>query len=114
MEVRSAPFADVAELARGMKVVADEGRWIATEAGTPLEELEKRTRRRLAEGPVNLVLEEEGAIVGVADLHETQIEGGVCMRIIPKLFVIVLALILELVVLEFGSAFIRQKSWCHG
>lgn len=35
MEVRPASFADVTEVARGFKAVADEGRWIATEAGTP-------------------------------------------------------------------------------
>lgn len=75
MEVRSATFADVVELARGLKAVADEGRWIATEAGIPLEELEKRTRRRLAEGPVNLVLVDADAVVGVADLGATRVEG---------------------------------------
>jgi len=75
MEVRPASFADVTAVARGFKVVADEGRSIATEAGTPLEELEKRTRRRLAESPLNLVLVEEDAIVGVLDLNPTATEG---------------------------------------
>jgi RimJ/RimL family protein N-acetyltransferase len=75
MEVRPASFADVEELARGMKLVADEGRWIATEAGTPIEELAKRTRRRLAEDPVNLALLDGGEIVGVLDLHQTRVDG---------------------------------------
>jgi RimJ/RimL family protein N-acetyltransferase len=75
MEVRPATFADVAEVADGMKLVADEGRWIATEAGTPLEELAKRARRRLAESPVNLVLVDAEAIVGVLDLNPTRIDG---------------------------------------
>jgi RimJ/RimL family protein N-acetyltransferase len=75
MDVRPATFADVTELACGMKAVADEGRWIATEAGTPLEEIERRTRRRLADGPVNIVLADGGEIVGVADLNPTGIDG---------------------------------------
>jgi ribosomal protein S18 acetylase RimI-like enzyme len=75
MEVRPATFADVTELTRGMKVVVDEGHWIATEAGTPLEELAKRTRRRLAEAPVNLVLVDAETIVGVADLGATRVDG---------------------------------------
>jgi RimJ/RimL family protein N-acetyltransferase len=75
MEVRPATFADVVEQARGMKAVADEGRWIATEAGTPLEELEKRTRRRLAEGPVNLVLVDADAVIGVVALDTTHVNG---------------------------------------
>src|ERR1044072_6211282 len=80
MEVRPATFADVTALARGFKLVADEGRWIATEAGTPLEELEKRTRRRLAEGPLNVVLVDEDAIVGVADLKPTPTAGVLSLR----------------------------------
>jgi putative acetyltransferase len=75
MEVRPSSFADVESLARGMKVVADERRWIATEAGTPLEELAKRARRRLAEDPVNLALVDGGEIVGVADLRRTRVDG---------------------------------------
>jgi RimJ/RimL family protein N-acetyltransferase len=75
MEVRPATFADVEALAHGMKVVADEGRWIATEPGTPLEELARRTRRRLADDPVNLVLLDGEEIVGVVDLNLTAIDG---------------------------------------
>jgi RimJ/RimL family protein N-acetyltransferase len=75
MEVRPASFADVAAIASGMRAVADEGRWIATEAGTPIEELAKRIRRWLAENPVSLVLIDAEALVGALDLHETRVEG---------------------------------------
>jgi RimJ/RimL family protein N-acetyltransferase len=75
MEVRPATFADTEELARGLKLVADEGAWLATEAGTPLEDLMKRTRRRLAEGQVRLVLEDEGEIVGTLNLRPSGIDG---------------------------------------
>jgi putative acetyltransferase len=75
MEVRPSTFADVQDLARGFQIVADEGRWIATRAGTPIGELERRTRRRLAEDPVNLALLDEGEIVGAIDLHTTRVDG---------------------------------------
>ena len=75
MEVRPASFADVQPLARGMKQIADEGRWIATEAGTSEGELAKRIRRRLAESPVNLVLLDDEEIVGVLDLNPSGVDG---------------------------------------
>ena len=75
MEVRPASFADVEAVVRGMKTVADEERWLATEAGTPVEELAKRTRRRLAEDPVNLALVDGDELVGIVDLNPTRIEG---------------------------------------
>ena len=44
MEVRAATIADCEELARGMRSVVEEGRWLATESSTPAEDLEQRFR----------------------------------------------------------------------
>jgi RimJ/RimL family protein N-acetyltransferase len=86
MEVRPSSFADVQDIARGMKLIADEGRWIATPAGTSLAELERRTRRRLADDSVNLVLLDGEDLVGVADLNVTEIDGvlSLGMWILPS------------------------------
>lgn len=63
MHVRDATFEDCDAIGAGMKVVVNEGRWLATEAAT-VEELANRFRQVILEGDPLLVLEEDGGIVG--------------------------------------------------
>jgi ribosomal protein S18 acetylase RimI-like enzyme len=79
MQVRDATFEDCDALGAAMKVVADEGRWLATERGTTELELANRFRQAILEGDQLLVLEEEGAVVGALGLHSTQAEGVVSL-----------------------------------
>ena len=60
-----------------MKVVVDEGRWLATESTTPLEELEVRFRGALeAEDEHFLWVLEDGAeLVGSLGLHPSGAKG---------------------------------------
>ncbi|HEY7255153.1 MAG TPA: GNAT family protein [Solirubrobacterales bacterium] len=44
MQVRPATLEDCAALARGMSIVVAEGRWLATEPSTTIDELEQRFR----------------------------------------------------------------------
>jgi RimJ/RimL family protein N-acetyltransferase len=74
MQVRSATFEDCDALGAGMKVVVDEGRWLATEAGSELE-LGNRFRQAILEGDPLFVLEEDGGIVGALGLHSTRTAG---------------------------------------
>lgn len=69
MEVRKATSEDREGLARGMKEVADEGRWLATQRSTTLDELRERFRRGLAEGRLLWVLEGDGRLIGCLGLH---------------------------------------------
>jgi hypothetical protein len=59
MHVRDATFEDCDAIGVGMKVVVDEGRWLATEAATELE-LANRFRQVILEGDPLLVLKEGG------------------------------------------------------
>lgn len=63
MRVRSATFEDCDAIGRGMKVVVDEGIWLATEAASA-EELAEWHRTAILAGDPVFVLEEEGEIVG--------------------------------------------------
>jgi ribosomal protein S18 acetylase RimI-like enzyme len=74
MLVRSATFEDCDAIGAGMKVVVDEGRWLATEEATA-EELANRFRQAILEGEPLLVLEEEGGIVGALGMHSTKAPG---------------------------------------
>lgn len=77
MEVRAARAEDCAALARGMRSVVEEGRWLATEESTPVEDIEQRFRAAVEwEGHVLLALEEDGELVGALGMHPTQ-AGGV-------------------------------------
>ena len=66
-----------------MKVVVEEGRWLATAPGTPVEDLEQRFRAAVVwEGNLLLVLEDDDAgpagpppIVGSIGLHPGPVAG---------------------------------------
>ena len=70
MHVRDATFEDCDAIGAGMKVVVDEGRWLATEAATELE-LANRFRQVILEGDLLLVLEEGGGVIGALGMHST-------------------------------------------
>jgi [ribosomal protein S18]-alanine N-acetyltransferase len=72
--VRDATFEDCDALGAGMKVVVDEGIWLATAEATELE-LANRFRQAILEGHQLFVLEDEGAVVGALGVHPTQAEG---------------------------------------
>jgi ribosomal protein S18 acetylase RimI-like enzyme len=74
MHVRDATFEDCDAIGTGMKVVVDEGRWLATESATA-DELAERFRQVILEGDPLFVLEEEGGIVGALGLHGTEASG---------------------------------------
>jgi RimJ/RimL family protein N-acetyltransferase len=91
MHVRPATAADLAELGRAHKVVADEERWIAADPASTAPELAERLRTRLVEGAVVLALEDpdaEGgpALVGHLALYPTRIDGVTSfgMLILPE------------------------------
>lgn len=76
MEVRPARIEDCEAIARGMKVVVEEGRWLATPAGTSVEDLAERFRAAVEwDGNLLFVLEEGGEPVGAAGLHPTVTDG---------------------------------------
>jgi RimJ/RimL family protein N-acetyltransferase len=70
MHVRSATFEDCDAIGAGMKVVVDEGVWLATEAASA-EELAERHRTAILAGEPLFILEDSGEIVGCLGLHET-------------------------------------------
>jgi len=74
MHVRDATFEDCDAIGVGMKVVVDEGCWLATESGTA-EGLAERFRQVILEGDPLLVLEERGGIIGALGLHSTEAAG---------------------------------------
>ncbi|HEX5982889.1 MAG TPA: GNAT family N-acetyltransferase [Solirubrobacterales bacterium] len=74
MQVRDATFEDCDALGAGMKVVVDEGVWLATAEATELE-LANRFRQAILEGHQLFVLEDEGGIVGSLGVQPTQAEG---------------------------------------
>lgn len=75
MQVRPATIKDCEWLGQGMKVVVDEGRWLATESTATVEELVERFRGALSAGHVVLILEEEGEPIGTLGLHPSGTEG---------------------------------------
>jgi RimJ/RimL family protein N-acetyltransferase len=80
MRVRPVTEADFEELARGLKIVVDEKRWVAIQPPVSEAELAERMRERLAEGRLLFALEDpdaEGgpALIGHIDLHRTRIDG---------------------------------------
>jgi ribosomal protein S18 acetylase RimI-like enzyme len=74
VQVRDATFEDCDALGAGMKVVVDEGVWLATEGASELE-LANRFRQAILEGHTLLVLEDAGGVVGSLGMHPTQTEG---------------------------------------
>jgi RimJ/RimL family protein N-acetyltransferase len=92
MRVRPVTEADLEELARGLKVVVDEERWVAIQPPVTEAELVERFRTRLGEGHRMFALEDpdaEGgpALVGNIDVRPTRIEGvhAIGMWILPGL-----------------------------
>jgi RimJ/RimL family protein N-acetyltransferase len=76
MKVRPATIEDCGAIARGMKIVVDEGRWLATEASTPVEDLEQRFRAAVEwEEQLLLVLEDGSELVGSLGLHPSSTAG---------------------------------------
>jgi putative acetyltransferase len=80
MRVRPVTEADLEELARGLKIVVDEKRWVAIQPPVSVGELAEGLRERLAEGRLMFALEDpeaEGgsALIGHIDLHRTRIDG---------------------------------------
>jgi RimJ/RimL family protein N-acetyltransferase len=63
MQVRDATFEDCDAIGAGMKVVVDEGVWLATEEASA-EQLSERHRTAILSGEPVFVLEDKGAIVG--------------------------------------------------
>jgi RimJ/RimL family protein N-acetyltransferase len=78
VQVRDATFEDCDAIGAGMKVVVDEGVWLATEAASELE-LANRFRQVILEGDPLFVLEEEGGVVGALALHSTETTGVVAV-----------------------------------
>jgi RimJ/RimL family protein N-acetyltransferase len=85
VQVRDATFEDCDALGAGMKVVVDEGRWLASEGATELE-LANRFRQAILEGDPIFVLEEEGGVVGALGMHSTQTSGvmSLGMWVVPS------------------------------
>jgi RimJ/RimL family protein N-acetyltransferase len=68
VQVRDATFEDCDAIGAGMKVVVDEGVWLATEEAAAAELAERHRTAILAGEPV-FVLEDRGAIVGCLGLQ---------------------------------------------
>lgn len=85
MQVRDATFEDCDALGAGMKVVVDEGIWLATAEASELE-LANRFRQAILEGHTLLLLEDLGGIVGALGMHPTQAEGvsSLGMWVVPS------------------------------
>lgn len=85
MQVRDATFEDCDAIGAGMKVVVNEGQWLATEEATELE-LANRFRQVILEGDPLLVLEEDGGIVGSLGMHSTEASGvlSLGMWVLPE------------------------------
>jgi putative acetyltransferase len=87
MEVRPATLEDCAAMARGMKVVVDEGIWLATEPATPVEDLEQRFRFSVeSEEHQAFVLLENGEVTGALGMNPTHAPGVLAlgMWVLPK------------------------------
>jgi len=79
MFVRQATTHDAEGFAAVMEAVAEEGRWIGTEAPVDREALHARIRKMLADGDVLFVIDVGGEIVGTAGLHGTHAKGVVSL-----------------------------------
>jgi RimJ/RimL family protein N-acetyltransferase len=76
MEVRPATLEDCAAIARGMKVVVDEGVWLATEPAIPVEDLEQRFRFSVESDEHHpFALLEDDEVVGAAGMNPTRAPG---------------------------------------
>jgi len=75
LQIRRAQAEDAAGLADQMRVVVDEGRWLATESDRSVEELTERFRSALGNEHILHVLEHDGRIVGAIGIHPTGVSG---------------------------------------
>jgi [ribosomal protein S18]-alanine N-acetyltransferase len=87
MEVRQATLEDCEAMARGMKVVVDEGRWLATEPSTTAKELEQRFRYSVeSDAHHSFALFEGSELVGALGMNPTQATGVLAlgMWVLPE------------------------------
>jgi L-phenylalanine/L-methionine N-acetyltransferase len=87
MRVREASVEDCEAMGRGMKLVADEGRWLATERGADATTLAERFRAAVAaEDHFLFVLDEHGELAGSLGMHPTPSPGvlSIGMWILPR------------------------------
>jgi putative acetyltransferase len=87
LEVRPATIEDCAAIARGMKVVVEEGRWLATESQTPTEDLEQKFRTSVEwDGHFLFVVEDGGELAGSIGLHPSHADGVLAlgMWVLPE------------------------------
>jgi ribosomal protein S18 acetylase RimI-like enzyme len=86
MEIRRARVDDAAAIAEQTMVVANEGRWIATEGDRSVEELAERFRSGIEAGHIVFALVEGSRIVGAIGIHPTGVKGvhGLGMSILPQ------------------------------
>lgn len=77
MRVREATASDVSAIAAGMKLVVDEGRWLATQPSTTEAQLLSRFSRAVASGRtiVGVAEGDDGRIVGSVGLHGAEPPG---------------------------------------
>lgn len=75
MDVRAARADDVPALAAGMKEVAAEDRWLATEPRADTKGLEAMFDESIASESINLVLEDGGMVVGAIGVFPGDLRG---------------------------------------
>lgn len=88
MRVREATSRDCEALGRAMKVVAEEGRWLATEPGADVAGLIEMFRAGVeAEDNFLFVLEADGELAGGLGMHPTPSPGvlSIGMWVLPQL-----------------------------
>ena len=80
MEVRPATLEDCEPIARGMAVVVEEGRWLATEPPARIDDLEQKARTSVEwDGHFVFVLEDGGELVGSLGMHPSHADGVLTM-----------------------------------
>ena len=87
MEARPATLEDCAALARGMKVVVDEGVWLATEGSVGEDDLEQRFRFSVESHEHHpFVLTENGEVIGGLGMNPTNAPGVLAlgMWVLPE------------------------------
>jgi [ribosomal protein S18]-alanine N-acetyltransferase len=75
LRIREATPEDAAAIAAGMKVVVDEGVWLARQPSTTESDLHDRFAASIAAGDLLLVLEDGTRIVGCTGLRPTAVDG---------------------------------------
>ncbi len=75
VELRRAQLEDAASLGEQMKVVRDEGPWLATKSDRTADELAAMFRSAIEDGHIVYALTDNGRIVGGIGAHHTDTEG---------------------------------------